>query len=585
MKLLQGWVRKQAESRPEAPAIVFDGQQVTYAELEARSNQLARILQSKGCRRGDRVCFAIPKSPAAIIALLGIMKADCCHVPIDTSSPVARVTKILESSEPRFVLGVDAAANLLRQPLDWDKRPHSLEIGWMEDSSAVAEGLQAAFTWKDLSAYSDEPLNFRNTASDPAHILFTSGSTGEPKGVVITHSNVIHFIEWAIRYFAIDSSDRLSCHSPLHFDLSYFDIFAAFACGAELHLVPPEVNLLPNKIAEFIRASQLTQWFSVPSVLSYMARFDVVKHHDFPHLKRLLWCGDVFSAGSLIYWMKRLPHVSFTNLYGPTETTIASSYYTVADCPANDRDPIPIGTACPGEELLVLDDNLQTVPVGQTGDLYIRGAGLSPGYWRDELKTSAAFLRGDGDHSQRLYRTGDLARLGKDGLVYFVGRSDSQIKCRGHRVELGEIETSLHSLNMVREAAVVAITSEVFEGNLICCAYASLHPGRDLTTLLRSQLSQLLPNYMLPSRWMCLDRLPINANGKVDRPALKQLFLNQEATTLGRNKRRSEPTCNSSVPDTTRMILDDTTTTAGESLEGAGLREPRSSAAAGRLPS
>jgi len=270
----------------------------------------------------------------------------------------------------------------------------------------------------------------------------------------------------------------------------------------------------------------LTQWFSVPSVLHYMAKFDVVKFQDFPSLKRLLWCGEVFPTPALIYWMKRLPKITFTNLYGPTETTIASSYYTIPECPAEDNAPIPIGIACDGEQLLVLDEQLQPMPPGAVGDLYIRGAGLSPGYWRDPEKTAKAFLPYGEGGSDRIYKTGDLARLGPDGLVYFMGRCDSQIKSRGHRIELGEIESALNTLEETKECAVVAISTDGFEGTLICSAYVP----RDTHTThssVRTKLSRLLPAYMLPARWMCLEQLPKNANGKIDRRQIRELFANQ----------------------------------------------------------
>jgi acyl-coenzyme A synthetase/AMP-(fatty) acid ligase len=183
-------------------------------------------------------------------------------------------------------------------------RPGSaMRIGWLDEGGAAAQNCEPEFSFSDLIAFSGGPLDSANTANDPAYIMFTSGSTGSPKGVVITHSNVIHFIEWAVPYFGLNQSDRLSCHSPLHFDLSVFDIFGAFAAGAELHLVAPDLNVLPNKLADFIRDSSLTQWFSVPSVLNYMAKFDVVKANDFPALKRLLWCGEVLPAPALTYFM------------------------------------------------------------------------------------------------------------------------------------------------------------------------------------------------------------------------------------------------------------------------------------------
>jgi non-ribosomal peptide synthetase component F len=348
---------------------------------------------------------------------------------------------------------------------------------------------------------------------------------------VITHANVINFVEWAVPYFGIGPSDRLSCHPPLNFDLSVFDIFGAIAAGAQLHLVPPAMSLLPNKLAEFVRSAGLTQWFSVPSVLSYMAKFDVVAFGDFPALKRLLWCGEVFHVPALIYWMKRLPHVAFTNLYGPTETTIASSYHTLTSCPENERQAIPIGTACGGEELLVLDENLDALSDGSVGDLYISGVGLSPGYWNDPGRTREVFLDGPpgAGRSDRLYKTGDLAFRGEDGQVYFAGRSDTQIKSRGYRIELGEIEAGLDALESVRESAVVAIPTSGFEGAMICCAYVPVPGSGASPVTLRQRLGRLLPIHMLPSRWMAFERLPRNGNGKIDRASLTRHFETHEA--------------------------------------------------------
>ncbi len=527
-RLLQDWLSVQAERNPDSTAIVLRDQRMGYGELEQLTNQLARALKDAGCRRGDRVAFVIPKSPAAIVAMLGILKADCIHVPIDTAGPAARVEKTLKSSEPRCILGAAPTAELLEELFDGADFQNLIGVGWMESSPAQGEHFAPVFSWNDLKNYSPDSLPYQNTAEDPAHILYTSGSGGDPKGVAITHLNVIHFVEWATRYFGMDSSDRVSCHPPLHFDLATFDVFGALSVGAELHLVPPDLGPMPNEVANFIRDSELTQWFSVPSVLNYLAKFDVVRFNDFPSLKRLLWCGEVFPTPALIYWMRRLPAVSFTNLYGPTETTIASSYYTIPSCPTDETEPIPIGTACEGEELLVLNDRLQPVAPGTVGDLYIRGVGLSPGYWRDPDKTALAFLPYGPDGCERIYKTGDRARVGDDGLVYFMGRSDSQIKSRGYRIELGEVEAALNTLEELEECAVVAISTDGFEGTLICSAYVS--KVKKLTPSdIRGKLNRLLPAYMLPARWISLDKLPKNANGKIDRRILRDLFTNQPA--------------------------------------------------------
>ena len=522
-RLLQHWVTEQARRRPDAGALVFKDERVTYAALEAASNRLAHLLKEAGCARADRVCLLMPKSPPAIVALLGVLKADAVYVPLDPGSPAPRLAKMIASCDNRWILASGSVGPTL-QTLFADSgfaKAHSL--GWL-GAGAPPRGIHADFSIGDASTYPSTPPLSANTPQDPAHILFTSGSTGMPKGVVITHANVGHFVDWAVRYFGTAPTDRISGHPPLHFDLSTFDMFGTFAAGAELHLVPPEANLLPQHLAELIRRAELTQWFSVPSVLNYMAKFDVVKQNDFPSLRRVLWCGEVFPTPALIYWMRRLPHVTFTNLYGPTEATIASSYYTVPDCPTSEDEAIPIGQACGGEELLVLDEALQPVPAGEVGDLYIGGAGLSPGYWRDAEKTGGAFLpRPGGSPGERIYRTGDLATVGADGLIRFLGRADTQVKTRGYRVELGEVEAALHALGMVRECAVVSVPSQDFDGVAICCAYVPVVGSEVTPVTLREALAGVLPPYMLPTRWWPFEELPKTGNGKIDRRKVKEL--------------------------------------------------------------
>ena len=526
--LLQQGVTAQAEARPEATALVFKGTRLTYGALEEASNRLARALKEAGCRRGDRVGLLMPKSLEAIVAMLGALKADAIYVPMDPASPAARQARVLEVSDCRCILAAGPVGQNLRDTLVAATLTQRPMIGWLDEDPPP--DVHPVFSLRDLSACPATPPAYANTDLDVAHILFTSGSTGIPKGVTITHASVAHLIRWARAYFGIVHTDRISQHPPLRFDVSTFDVFGTLWAGAELHLVPPELNLLPHKLAQLIRDARLTQWFSVPSVLNLMTNFDVVGQDDFPALRRVLFAGEPLPTPTLIHWMRRLPHARFTNLYGPTETTIVSSYYTLPRCPADEREPIPIGRACAGEELLVLDGQLKPVAEGDIGELYIRGVGLSPGYWRDPEKTRAAFLthpRGT-DPQDRIYKTGDLARRGADGLFYYVGRADTQIKSRGYRIELGEIEAALHSLGSLRESAVVAIQSEGFEGWLISCAYVPA-PGTDVSTKsLRKDLAALVPSYMLPARWKRYEVLPKNENGKIDRPRLKNAFLGAE---------------------------------------------------------
>jgi amino acid adenylation domain-containing protein len=494
-----------SERFPAHTALVMDGERMSYEELERASNRLARMLIEQGLTRGDRVCLLQPKCPAAIVSMLATLKAGGVYVPVDISSPAVRVQRILDVAEPRIVLEAPQAAKLAGQ-------------------LRIEEGVRLAPEAADLQAddLPPPPIQSNTAPGDAAHILFTSGSTGAPKGVVITHAMVSAFLDWALPYFGPKPGDRISGHPPLHFDLSTFDIYGTLSSGAELHLVGPGA-LLPAHLAKFIRESELTQWFSVPSTFAYMVKGNAIEQDDFPSLERVVWCGEVLAPAVLAHWMKRVKQPSYTNLYGPTEATIASSYFTVKETPRDTSVPIPIGEPCGGEEIVVLDEHLQAVPAGETGELCIAGAGLSPGYWRDEEKTKAAFTTQPAT-GERVYRTGDLGRKDAQGILHYTGRVDSQIKSRGYRIELGEIETALSAIDGVGECAVVAVPSDGFEGTAICCAW-SAKPDAELDPpQLRKALSEALPSYMLPAKWLHLPELPRNLAGKIDRKGLKDRF-------------------------------------------------------------
>jgi amino acid adenylation domain-containing protein len=518
---LQAYVSRQAERRPQATALVDGDLGVTYAALEMRANRLARLLRER-VRRGDRIGLLLPKSASAIAAMLASLKLGAIYVPLDPDGPAARLEKILRAAECRVLLASAPALPLLRELMPRFNPMLQPGLVWLGEAPADAGDLKASLREADAAALSPEPLAGGGGGDDPAHLLFTSGSTGTPKGVVVAQRNVIAFVTWANGYFGLGESDRISCHSPLVFDLSTWDLFGGFAAGAEVHLVPPQLNLFPGRLVEFIRARRLTQWFSVPSLLAYLARFDAVQPGDFAELRRIIWCGEVFATPALRYWMERVPHASFTNLYGPTETTIASSYHRIDAPPADAAAGVPIGRACAGETLHILGPDLAPLPPGEVGEIAIGGAGVTLGYWRDPERTAAAFVDLPAQPDGRVYRTGDLGVRDRDGVVHFLGRKDAQIKSRGHRIELGEIEAALHAVPEIGQAAVVALPAERFGGHAICCAYvarAELSPAAA-----RERLAALLPRYMLPVRWRAMERLPANANGKVDRVALRAMF-------------------------------------------------------------
>jgi amino acid adenylation domain-containing protein len=535
---LQDAVSARAEARPEATAVVWDRKRLSYGEVESLSNRLGQLLVDTRCSGGDRVGLLMPKGPEAIIGMLGALKAGATYISLDPGEPPARLAAMLASADCRWILAADVDGAVLGNALSRLAIRERPLIGWLGEHD-VRDSVPAVFVRGDLEVY---PATRPDVPGDPdglAQILYTSGSTGQPKGVMIPHATILSFLDWATDYFGIDETDRVSQHAPLRFDLSTFDVFGTLSAGAELHLVPPEFNLLPHRLGRFIRDHRLTQWLSVPAVLNLLAKFDVVRADDFPELRRVLFAGEVLPTPVLEYWMRRLPHVSFTNLYGPTETTIASSYYTVPAIPEDLMQPIPIGKPCAGEELLILDDNLEPLGTDEIGDLYIRGAGVTAGYWQDPQRTAEAFVTEPTNpgSKERLYRTGDQARRGADGLTYYCGRRDAQIKSRGYRIEIGEIESALHLQPDLLESAIVAIASAGFEGHLICCAYVPHAEDDVLESEIRVRLADLLPSYMLPMRWLQYETLPRNENGKIDRMALVNAF---GAAEENRMERRSQ---------------------------------------------
>jgi amino acid adenylation domain-containing protein len=523
-QLLHDWVTVQAHARPGATAVVCGGTRLSYGELDATSNRLARVLREAGCRQGEPIGVLMSKSPMAVAALLGISKADAVYVPLDPTSPSARLRKMIKICGITRILAGGAVEPVLTDLLE-EQPSTRLAIGWIDREASRT--IKADFSFDDLLVYSADRIETHNRAFHPALVFFTSASSGVPKGVILTHANVIHCVEWTNRFFGMQRDDRLSCHWPLHVDMSALDIFTAAAAGAELHLVPPLVSVLPNNLSEFIRSSGITHWCSMPSVLSYMAQFDLVQRDSFPALRRVAWSGDAIASATLAQWMARLPHVRFTALYGPTETSIVSSAYTVPAGP-EPNDVIPIGSACTGKELYVLNPGtLDPVAAGEIGELYIGGAGVSRGYWGDLAQTNACFMHHPQRVHERLFKTGDLARVGGTGLVHVVGRRDEQIKKRGHRVELGEIEMAMQTIDAVKASAIVALDRGGFDGALICCAYVPAIANGCSPVWLRRELSRLVPSYMLPIHWLATGALPLDGSGLTDRARVRELFEEQ----------------------------------------------------------
>jgi amino acid adenylation domain-containing protein len=353
---------------------------------------------------------------------------------------------------------------------------------------------------------------------DLAYILYTSGSTGEPKGVSLTHRNAMAFVTWAAEEFDVGPSDRLSSHAPFHFDLSVFDLFAAAHGAAAVVLVPPRASVFPLEVARFLREQNITVWYSVPSILTAMTTHAAVEALDAPDLRTLLFAGEVFPTKHLRRLMALLPHVRFANLYGPTETNVCT-WYEVPPLPEDLVADIPIGRPITNDEVRILGEDGRPVAPGEPGELVVRGATVMRGYWADPERTERSLVPDPcgGAFPDPVYRTGDIVREDPDGNLRYLGRRDAQIKSRGYRIELGEIETALISHPMVRECAVVAVPDELIT-NRIKAFIVGCADERELVRF----CGQRIPKYMIPQAFEFRDDLPKTSTGKTDRRALVQ---------------------------------------------------------------
>lgn len=519
--LLHELLTASAARNPGGPAVVDGARSVSYATLDAWSTAVAWALLDHGVQRGDRVGILAAKSPEAVAGIYGILKVGACYVPCDPAAPPARTSAIMRDCDLR-VACIGAAQVALAAELAAAGAPlgHLVLLdGPQPDGAATGPEPSPVtgphVTTAGLGGPDRGPMPGTGADTDLAYILYTSGSTGQPKGVMLTHRNALAFVGWAVAELGLRPGDRLSSHAPFHFDLSVLDLFGAAAAAAPVWLVPAAASVFPARLASFIRDSGVTIWYSAPSVLTMLVSRGGVRQGDFPALRAVLFAGEVFPVRFLRQLAVLLPHTRFGNLYGPTETNVCTAYWLPR--PPKDDEDIPIGTAISGTEAFIAPGSGAASP--ESGELWVRGATVARGYWGDPERTSERFVPDprSGHAPGIAYRTGDLARRRDDGNFLFLGRLDSQIKSRGHRIELGEIETALRRHPGVRDAAVLAVPDDLFTNLIKACAAVQPGTGEDD---LRSHCAALLPPYMIPDIIEVRAELPRTSTGKIDRRSL-----------------------------------------------------------------
>ena len=525
--LLQHLLLNSAARYPEREAARLAGASLTYRQLDGLANQVARTLLSRGLQRGDRVGIYVHKSFASLVGVFGILKAGGVYVPLDPNAPPKRLAYIIKDCDIRLLLTAGDMRQTVAAMVEEASPLHAVVLlDAPGDHGFVGRLSSSVVGWDEVLSHPDGVVDAGSvTDTDLAYILYTSGSTGVPKGVMITHRTIFTFINWCRDTFKLSSADRVTSHAPLHFDLSTFDIYATTQAGGTIILVPENLSTLPVQLADLLQDEQVTVTYLVPSILSLMVNYGNLPKHDLGRLRTVLFAGEVFPIKYLRRLVEALPHAEYYNLYGPTETNVCT-YYKVqhADlAPERGDSPIPIGQACENIDVFAVDEmGGRVLEPGQEGELLVRGSCVAQGYWGDSAKTAQAFVPNpfSTSYQEIAYRTGDIVTLAPDRRNWiYKGRRDHMIKTRGYRVELAEIETALYRHADVREAVAVAVPDDLL-GNRIR-AFVVPAPNSSVTPKeLESFCAGIVPKYMVPEKIELCEALPKTSSGKIDRPAL-----------------------------------------------------------------
>jgi amino acid adenylation domain-containing protein len=507
-----------ARQSAQAVAVVEPGKgSITYGELDSLSDRLRDRLALLGVCRGDRVGIFLRKSVDAVAALLGTLKAGAAYVPVDPGAPAARGAYILHNCAVKVVIVEAALADKLGAEL--------AGLGAMPTMIVVAEeraggtGLRTALDAADEQAMAPTTLSIGNQPQDLAYILYTSGSTGQPKGVMLSHENAVTFVDWCSETFAPTAADRFSSHAPFHFDLSILDIHVCLKHGATLVLVGEEIGKDAPRLAQLIADERISIWYSAPSILALLAQFGNLARHDYSALRQVLFAGEVFPVKHLRALCELLPKPRYCNLYGPTETNVCTWYEVPLPIPSERSTPYPIGKVCSHLRACVLNEEGATVARGSEGELAISGPGVMQGYWALPEQTARGFF--NADDGTAWYRTGDIVSEAEDACYTYLGRRDRMVKRRGYRVELGEIEAGLYRHAKIKEAAVLAFADE--QAGVSITAFLSSHEEKRPSLIeIKRFCAENLPLYMIPDEFVWFDSLPKTSTDKIDYQRLKE---------------------------------------------------------------
>ncbi|MBY9077393.1 amino acid adenylation domain-containing protein [Paenibacillus sp. HN-1] len=493
--------QQQARKYPDAIALIFQGKTMSYRELDEKSNSLAWLLRSKGVGIDDVVGIMATRSFEMIIGIFAVLKAGGAYMPVNPQNPVKRNEFMLTESKSKVLL-----------------------VQTLDESDVAFTGEKLSLDDQRLYGINLNPLPVINESSDLAYVIYTSGSTGHPKGVMIEHRSVLNRLVWMQDKYPLYEEDTLLQKTSYSFDVSVWEIFWWFFAGAKLCILEPGMEKFPQGIIECCCNNQVTVIHFVPSMLNMFLNYLKGSNEEgrLSSLKQVFVSGEALTPQQVMLFNKQLYSVNATkliNLYGPTEATIDVTYY---DCPSSgDIHKVFIGKPIYNTKILIVSDG-HIQPVGQAGEIYILGDGLARGYLHREDLTNTHFVKSLLPEYSRMYKTGDIGRWHPDGNLEYLGREDFQVKIRGLRIELMEIEAALESFSSVKQSVV--IVNKVSETIINLCAFIVSETDIPVSQL-KSHIKGLLPDYMVPNKYFVIEEMPLTANGKVDRKLLQSTYL------------------------------------------------------------
>ncbi|AYF81299.1 non-ribosomal peptide synthetase [Bacillus thuringiensis] len=492
---------KQVSKTPKNIAVQFENRKLTYAELNDKVIKLAKTLSSKGVQHEEIIGLMVEPSLEMIIGILGILKAGATFLPIDPTFVPERIKYMLSDTKAKRLLTQKCLEELLLN-LNFQG-----EITYIDDEQI----------YKNVNVICD----FKSKESDSAYIIYTSGTTGKPKGACISHKNVINYINWFTKTAQLKNEDRTGLLSSFSFDLGYTSLFSALLNGCQLHIIRKETYTSPSKLLEYIQYHRLSYLKLTPSLFSFTINDPAFVSNVLENVRLIVLGGEEINVKDIEKIYENCSHIQFMNHYGPTETTIGAIAQVISfdqfsiyqECPT-------IGKGIDNIRVYILDKQMNVLPKGITGEIYLAGDGLGKGYLNNEELNEQKFLQHTLlDKTERLYRTGDLGRYLEDGNIQFLGRVDSQVKIRGYRIETSEVEYHLRSLEAIAEASVIGKQGQ--DGISYLCAYVVLNKAVNFSEL-RVELSNKVPDYMIPSYFVQMDKIPLTPNGKVNRKLLPE---------------------------------------------------------------